>query len=180
MPRLTDARKELRRAQITEAAVRCFGRNGLERTSITDITAESGLSTGSIYAHYRNKAELVRAAARATLEKRAAVIERYAAEDPPPSPDELLTRLSAAIDPVDARVAVQIWGEATTDPAIGAIVTDMIDRLRGMVRGCVAAWLTAQGRDTGEAAGTAHRLISLYLAELLRIALTSPAEETPA
>ncbi|MFD0331885.1 TetR/AcrR family transcriptional regulator [Streptacidiphilus monticola] len=85
MPRLTDARKELRRTQIAEAAVRCFSRNGLERTSIADITAESGLSAGSIYAHYRNKADLVQAAARDVLARRADVLDAYAAADARPA-----------------------------------------------------------------------------------------------
>ncbi|MEV7603557.1 helix-turn-helix domain-containing protein, partial [Kitasatospora sp. NPDC089797] len=141
MPRLTDARKELRRAQITEAAVRCFSRNGLERTSIADITAESGLSTGSIYAHYRSKADLVRATARGMLARRAEAIAGYAAADVPPDPDELLRRLVAAIDPAGARVGVQTWGEATTDPAVREIVVDATDRMRAMLHDCVTAWL---------------------------------------
>ncbi|ATL87996.1 transcriptional regulator, TetR family [Streptomyces sp. MnatMP-M27] len=183
VPRLTDARKELRRAQIAEAAVRCFGRNGLERTSIADITAESGLSAGSIYAHYRNKADLVQAAAREVLAKRAEVLGAYAASDTPPGPDELLARLIAAIDPVEARVGVQTWGEATTDPVIRDIVVDMTDRMRAMLHDCLTAWLVKV--EHHEAAGArehaapiAHRVMSLYQAELLYTALRSPTEET--
>ncbi|MFE9429186.1 TetR/AcrR family transcriptional regulator [Kitasatospora sp. NPDC006697] len=183
MPRLTDARKELRRTQIAEAAVRCFSRNGLERTSIADITAESGLSTGSIYAHYRNKADLVRASARAMLARRADVLAGYAAGDAPPDPDELLRRLVAAIDPAEARVGVQTWGEATTDPAIHEIVVDATDRMRAMLHDCVTAWLVkvehrepAPARE--HAAPIAHRVLALYQAELLYTALRTPAEET--
>ncbi|MGW7696489.1 TetR/AcrR family transcriptional regulator [Streptomyces asiaticus] len=183
MPRLTDARKELRRAQIAEAAVRCFGRNGLERTSIADITAESGLSAGSIYAHYRNKADLVQAAAREVLAKRAEVLGEYAASDTPPDPDELLGRLTAAIDPAEARVGVQTWGEATTDPAIRDIVVDMTDRMRAMLHDCVTAWLVKvehhEPAGAGErAAPIAHRVMARYQAELLYTALRSPTEET--
>ncbi len=183
MPRLTDARKDLRRAQITEAAVRCFGRNGLERTSIADITAESGLSTGSIYAHYRSKADLVQAAARATLAKRAEVLGGYAQAENPPGPDELLARMTSVIDPVEARFGVQIWAEATTDPVIGGIVTDMIDRLRRMVHDCTTAWLLkAEGGDQAavreRAAPLARQVVALYLAELLQAALRPPTEET--
>ncbi|MFI2641921.1 TetR/AcrR family transcriptional regulator [Streptomyces sp. NPDC018610] len=185
MPRLTDARKELRRTQIAEAAVRCFSRNGLERTSIADITAESGLSAGSIYAHYRNKADLVGAAAREVLAKRADVLGEYAAADVPPSPDELLSRLNAAIDPAEARVGVQTWGEATTDPAIHAIVVDMTDRMRAMLHDCVTAWLVrverrepAEARELG--APIAHRIMALYQAELLYTALRTPTEGTAA
>jgi AcrR family transcriptional regulator len=183
VPRLTDARKELRRAQIAEAAVRCFSRNGLERTSIADITAESGLSAGSIYAHYRGKAELVQAAARRTLADRAAVIGGWAASDTPPGPDELLARLVAGKNPAAARVAVQIWGEATTDPAIRAIVVDMIGQTRAMLRDCVTAWLVKVERQEpavarARALPIAERVSALYLAELLAAGLQSPTEET--
>lgn len=183
MPRLTDTRKELRRAQITEAAVRCFGRKGLERTSIAEITAESGLSAGSIYSHYRNKAEVVQAAARAVLAKRAEAIGAYAASDTPPDPDELLARLVDAIDVVEARVGVQTWGEATTDPVIRGIVADTIDQMRAMLLDCVTAWLVkVEHREPAEAreraTPIARRVMALYLAELLHAALRAPTEET--
>ncbi|WP_158239559.1 TetR/AcrR family transcriptional regulator [Streptomyces carminius] len=183
MPRLTDARKELRRAQIADAAVRCFSRNGLERTSIAEITAESGLSAGSIYTHYRNKADLVRAATRVVLARHAEVLGEYAAADTPPDPDELLARLVAAIDPVAARVGVQTWGEATTDPAIREVVADMTERMRAMLHDCVTAWLVKVGHHEPagareHAAPIAHRVLSLYLAELLHTALRSTTEET--
>jgi AcrR family transcriptional regulator len=183
VPRLTDARRQLRRDQITEAAVRCFGRSGLEHTSIADITAESGLSVGSIYAHYRNKAELVQACAREALAERATVIGEWTASDTPPDPDELLARLVAAKDPATARVAVQTWGQATTDPAVRAIVVDMIGRTREMVRDCVAAWLVkAEHHEPADAweraAPIAQQVAALYLAELLHAALQPPTEET--
>jgi AcrR family transcriptional regulator len=183
MPRLTDARRELRRNQITEAAVRCFGRHGLERTSIADITAESGLSAGSIYAHYGNKAELVQAAAREVLAERARVIGEYAASEVPPDPDELLARLIAAIDPAKARVGVQTWGEATTNPAIRDIVVDMTDRMRALLHDCVTAWLVKVGHHgpaeaRERATPIAHRVAALYLAELLHTALHPPTGGT--
>src|SRR4051794_29403311 len=172
MPRLTDARRELRRSQITEAAVRCFSRSGLERTSIADITAESGLSAGSIYAHYRGKADIVRDAARAALAERAEVLGGYAARDTPPDPQELLAPLVAAKDPALARVAVQIWAEATTDPAIREVVIDMSARVRAMVHDCVTAWLVKV--EHHEPAGARERAVPIaqqvcarHLAELL-------------
>lgn len=183
MPRLTDARKELRRAQITAAAVRCFSRKGLERTSIAEITAESGLSAGSIYTHYRNKAELIQSSARAALAEHAEVLGDYAASDVPPGPDDLLARLTSGIDVAKARVAVQIWGEATTDPVIRGVLVDMIDRLRAMVLGCVAAWLVkvehlGPDRALERAAPIAHRISALYLAEMLTTAMQTPIEES--
>ncbi|WP_158277835.1 TetR/AcrR family transcriptional regulator [Pseudosporangium ferrugineum] len=180
MPRLTDARRDLRRTQIIEAAVRCFSRRGLDQTSIADITAESGLSAGSIYAHYRNKADLLQAVARAVLDRHAATLSAYAAESPPPNPDELLARLVTTIDPAYARVGVQTWGAATTDPALREIVTGMVARLRDLLLTCVAAWLSRVGNgDPAEAGPIVERLMVAYQAQLLRAALQDAEPSAP-
>lgn len=59
----TDERKrgsqETRQAQIIEAALRCFQRKGYENTTIDDITAEYGLSKGSIYWYYSSKKDIL-------------------------------------------------------------------------------------------------------------------------
>jgi hypothetical protein len=78
---------------------------------------------------------------------------------------------------------VQTWGEATTDPAIRDIVTDMTDRMRGMVQDCVTAWLVkVKHREPAaaqrHAAPAAHRIMALYQAELLYTALRSPDQQT--
>jgi AcrR family transcriptional regulator len=49
---------EARRAQIYEAALRCFGRDGYERTTMDGIVAESGLSKGALYWYFKSKKEL--------------------------------------------------------------------------------------------------------------------------
>ncbi|GHJ47674.1 hypothetical protein Cs7R123_50160 [Catellatospora sp. TT07R-123] len=180
MPKLTDARRELRRDQIIQAAVRCFVRNGMDRTSVADITAESGLSAGSIYAHYRSKAEIVQAAAQDVLERRLRTLTAAADGAQPPSPAELITRLAAGVERDEARVGLQAWGEATTDPVIRDIVTDMTDRFRDQLQVSCAAWLVAaRGREPGEArAGAAilaSHLVDVYLAFLFRRALLDEA-----
>jgi Transcriptional regulator len=63
MPRRDDAHMKTRRKEIIDAATRCFLREGLAATSISDIRKESGLSTGAIYLHFTNKAEIVAAVA---------------------------------------------------------------------------------------------------------------------
>ena len=50
---------EIRQAQIIEAAMRCFQRKGYENTTINDITAEYGLSKGSIYWYYSSKKDIL-------------------------------------------------------------------------------------------------------------------------
>lgn len=140
------------------------------------------MSVGSVYTHYRDKAELVQASARMMLAKRERDIGALAALDSPPDPDELLAHLVAAINPAEARVGVQTWGAATVDPVIHGIVVDTIDRMRAMVRGCVVAHLVkTEGLDPEEAAERAvpiaQRVQALYLAELLNAALQPQTDQ---
>jgi AcrR family transcriptional regulator len=51
-----------RRTQIIEAALVCFNRKGYVHTTMDDITAESGLSKGSIYWYFKSKDEIFKAA----------------------------------------------------------------------------------------------------------------------
>ncbi|SNT60698.1 DNA-binding transcriptional regulator, AcrR family [Asanoa hainanensis] len=180
MPKLTEARSRLRRDQIVEAARRCFVRNGMERTSVADITAESGLSAGSIYAHYSSKAEIVLAVVQDVMDRRAAILAAYATGTRPPSPAQVIAHLAAATERDDARVALQAWGEATTDPAIHDVVVAMIDRIRGLFRDSCAQWLvTTKDLAPSDAGPRAERLadqlVAAYQAHLVRAALGAPA-----
>ncbi|MEV4537756.1 helix-turn-helix domain-containing protein [Asanoa sp. NPDC049518] len=176
VPKLTEARSQLRRDQIVLAARRCFVRNGMERTSVADITAESGLSAGSIYAHYSSKADIVLAVVQDVMDRRAAILAAYASRTRPPSPAQVIGHLAAATDPDEARVALQAWGEATTDPAIHDIVVAMVDRIRGLFRESCAQWLVAVKDYAPSEAGPraerlADQLVAAYQAHLVRAAL---------
>lgn len=53
---------EERREEILNAVLRCFVRTGYNGTSMDDVVAESGLSKGTLYWHFKNKRELFMAA----------------------------------------------------------------------------------------------------------------------
>ncbi len=63
MPKLTArARRALvdeRQNQILTAAARVFARKGFERATISEIAREAGVSEGSIYNYFKNKADLL-------------------------------------------------------------------------------------------------------------------------
>ena len=60
---------DLRRAALTSAAAELFGSRGIEATTIDDIAARAGLSKGSFYHYFHNKADML-----------TAVRERFAVE----------------------------------------------------------------------------------------------------
>lgn len=152
MPKISDERRTERKHQIASAAFRCFQRNGLERTSIADITAEAGLSAGAIYVHYKNKAELAQHVAGAVLEQRVAEVADYVEREVPPSPAEFVRIMVEATPPDEAAFIIQLWGEAATDPAMREVVTTMATGMTALIRDCTAAWLTkVKGLAAGEA-----------------------------
>lgn len=60
MPRISAAREEATRQRILKAAREVFVEKGLDRASIDDVVAASGLSVGAIYNYFANKDELIR------------------------------------------------------------------------------------------------------------------------
>ena len=58
-PRQSASDKKSRtRIQILQAALTCFANKGYHQTSMDDIVAESGLSKGGLYWHFKSKQEL--------------------------------------------------------------------------------------------------------------------------
>jgi AcrR family transcriptional regulator len=51
----TEARKDVRRKTILDAATRLFGTHGYHSTTVSMIVTESDSSVGSFYTHFRNK-----------------------------------------------------------------------------------------------------------------------------
>jgi AcrR family transcriptional regulator len=58
VPKISAAHEQHRRAQILEAAMACFARQGYHATSMDDVVRESGLSVGAIYSYFASKEDL--------------------------------------------------------------------------------------------------------------------------
>ena len=54
----THAAPEVRRAQILQAALQCFSKQGFHGTSMDDIVRATGLSKGALYWHFKSKDEI--------------------------------------------------------------------------------------------------------------------------
>ncbi|HHS96890.1 MAG TPA: TetR/AcrR family transcriptional regulator [Chloroflexi bacterium] len=60
---------EERRAQIIEAALRCFARSGYANTTMDEIAAEAGVSKGTLYWYFESKDDLLMTALSSALEE---------------------------------------------------------------------------------------------------------------
>lgn len=167
MPKVSDAHREARREEILTAALRVLSEKGYQRTSMADVIAESGLSAGAIYGYFDGKRELFLAVASAVLGRRRDELEAVIRQGPPPSPGEALGVLLRGLlaGGMDTRVLVQVWGEATTEPDVRALVNDQVHVIRGAFEDAVRAWCGAHPDRVPEGPDAAvTRLLPVMLA----------------
>jgi AcrR family transcriptional regulator len=168
MPRIEPARKAERRAQILDAARRCFARRGFHRTTLQDVFAESGLSAGCVYNYFKSKEELIRAIADERHASERRVLSRGAAREDPV--EGLRAVVARFVDdylrpraPEKRLIALQTWAEATRDAQILAVVREGLDvprrEIEALIRRGKAAKAIARDVDPD---ATARTMIAMF------------------
>ena len=76
MPRVSEEQLTARRGAILDAARRAFARHGYEGATVKVLEAETGLSRGAIFHHFRDKEALFLALAEQDAARTAEVVER--------------------------------------------------------------------------------------------------------
>jgi len=166
MPKVTEEYRAARRQEIAHAALRCFVRKGFQGTSMADIIAESGLSAGAIYGHYKSKDELVQLAASEVLETRFGEIDEAQAQSPMPAPGEVLGAFVRGIERTvgDFGLLVQIWAQGVVDPQIRIMAAQVVERISERYREYLKAWLLGErGLPPVEAQRRAELYAPLFL-----------------
>jgi AcrR family transcriptional regulator len=166
VPKVSDAHRAARRAEILGAAMRCFARKGYRGTSMTEIIDESGLSAGAIYGHFAGKQELFAAVAEQVLAAREGELNTRHADGTPLTPGELMrTLLDGFRREQFSHVVVQLWAEAAIDPEIRTLANGVFARLRATVAAHLAEWAMAEpGRVEGDPEAWARRVAPVVLA----------------
>jgi AcrR family transcriptional regulator len=121
-------KRDARRLQILESAVRAFAARGFHGTSMEDIARELRLTRGSLYYYFRDKEEILALCHAVALDAVLAAFEEVRASALPP--DEKLRRL------IQEHVRVQV------DKFHGTALALELDALRPASRAAVVA-----GRD---------------------------------
>ena len=137
MPRLTEATKQARRAQIINAAFTCFTAKGYSNTSMSDIIKESGLSSGSIYSHFSGKSDILRA----TVQQRIDMIAAAYQELDDPSPRDIM-RMIFATSTVEANFTsmLRIRLESFTVPEVQESTNTLFTTLHDIVAQSLIPW----------------------------------------
>lgn len=105
MPKLVDHAQ--RRVQIAEAAWRVLMRDGLQKTTVRSIVAESGLSSGAIRHYFSSQDELLHFVETLVIERVAQRL-REVMRDDRLSPLEQATRLCQELLPLDESRAAEL------------------------------------------------------------------------
>lgn len=142
MPRLTDATKAARRAQIIEAAVSCFLEKGYTNTSMSDIIKASGLSSGSIYSHFSGKEDILVSAINERLNN---VKELYETLPEGAGPQDILETIHTnqlVNDNFSAMLRIRL--ESLHAPEIARATADIMPLLQGIIVKTLTPWAAEQ------------------------------------
>lgn len=144
MPRLTDATKAARRAQIIEAAVSCFLEKGYTNTSMSDIIKASGLSSGSIYSHFSGKEDILITAINERLDN---VKELYETLPEGAGPQDILETIHTnqlVNDNFSAMLRIRL--ESLHAPEIARATANIMPLLQGIIVKTLTPWAAEQLR----------------------------------
>lgn len=175
MPRLTDASRRARRDAIADAALQVFERRGVAHASTADIIKELGGSAGGLYSHFASKAELVRFIAERELSKG---FESIDTADTAPRPPGVILRATLAQVAASATTGliVQMWGEATVDDEMRAVVLDTLGQIETSLQQAVTPWAqTLPGDADDRAAHVAGALRAIIQGYVVQLALFGEA-----
>jgi TetR/AcrR family transcriptional regulator, transcriptional repressor of aconitase len=135
MPKVTDRYRDARRDQILSAARRCFLRDGFHATSMQDLFAESGLSSGAVYSYFASKDDVITAIAEENMRDVVAMIHHVASSQPGRPVGTVLADILNILQAKDAQdglagLAVLAWSEALRNPALANRLTDLLAQMR--------------------------------------------------
>lgn len=135
MPKVTQQYLDARREHILNAARRCFLRDGFHATSMQDLFAEAGLSSGAVYRYFAGKDEMVLAIAEENMRDVLAMIHTVATHHPGRSvgaamADGLEIIRAKSADEGFGGLAVLVWAEALRNPSLARRFGDLLTQMR--------------------------------------------------
>lgn len=142
MPRLTDATKAARRAQILEAAINCFLERGYINTSMSDIIKASGLSSGSIYSHFSGKEDILISAINERLNSVKELYDTFPGGAGPQDILEIIYTNLLVNENFTAMLRIRL--ESLHAPEIARATADIMPLLQGIIVKTLTPWAAEQ------------------------------------
>lgn len=152
MPRTAEQNEQIRQATrtaIVEAAMTCFAQNGYAHTSIRQIAAQAGISTGLMYHYFESKEALLEAVFENCMAILSGVlVDAYRQAEPGERISSLLRAMFAMLE--DDREFWALFQMLRSQPAITAVVGDAFRRWTRRLRNLFTVELRGAGRDEPE------------------------------
>jgi AcrR family transcriptional regulator len=135
MPKVSQQHRDARRDQILSAARRCFLRDGFHATSMQDLFAEAGLSSGAVYGYFAGKDDVIIAIADENMRDIVEMIHDVAVRRPGSSAGAAMADVLEILRAKDAAtglggLAVLVWAEALRNPSLAEKFKTMLLQLR--------------------------------------------------
>ena len=119
---------------ILHAAARCFVRDGFHRASISDICAEAGISPGHLYHYFENKEAIVGGIAELGMDQSiASLVQIMDASDAAQSLVQAMLAIREGSEGANRVLMMEIMAETGRSPVVAKIVSEHIQRLRGLI-----------------------------------------------
>ncbi|MGY6272142.1 TetR/AcrR family transcriptional regulator [Achromobacter denitrificans] len=136
-----------RKEQVLTAAIDCFRREGFHRTSMAQISAAAGMSSGHIYHYFGSKEKIVEAiVARERSELDRMLDELKAAmqgTDTVSAMVDLIMRdLAHYVDGKEAGLMLEVLAEAARNTAIAELIQRNDQEVRGAFEGLLVGKMT--------------------------------------
>lgn len=142
MPRLTEATKAARRAQIIEAAISCFLEKGYTNTSMSDIIKASGLSSGSIYSHFSGKEDILISAINERLNSVKELYDTFPGGAGPQDILEIIYTNLLVNENFTAMLRIRL--ESLHAPEIARATANIMPLLQGIIVKTLTPWAAEQ------------------------------------
>lgn len=162
--------KQLRREAITSAAAVLFAKQGFAETSTADIAKAAGISTGSLFYYYPDKAAIFRGIFEQDIPESTQLFEAHSQSDDPAQSilEVVATLANPARDEVAPGLLVELLRRAGNDPQLMEIVVAneaiVQDGLESLIRRAAAKGDLDEGLDPAEAAAWIRKIIdAVYL-----------------
>lgn len=164
VPKIVD--HEIRRQELVEAAWRVINRVGIDATTVREIAAESGYSTGSLAHYFHSKDDILRSALERADHDIQVRLERM------PRRAHVITRLRHALAqalPCDDRRAfeltldVNFWARALNQPSLRALQHRDHDVWRDVVMTLVEEAQAADALDRTQPAADLSDVIVAFV-----------------
>ena len=180
MPKVSQQYRDDRRAHILGAARRCFLRDGFHATSMQDLFAEAGLSSGAVYRYFRSKDDMIIAIAAETMQQVVAMIHTVATQRPGTSVGTTMADVLGLVKAKHAQdglggIALLVWAEALRNPSMAEQFNDLLRQMRSDVAEVVRAHQSSGDLPadvTADAVATV--LMAIVPGYILQLALLGP------